>query len=165
VGDVLCELLAGQQAELSVVGDAAGHGLLVVAREQRAQGALPGDDQGEHEAAVHVEVGEDAEHAEDVGAQLVALVEHEHEHGLSAFVVNPPKRGAGLSGEQQWRPMMTPNKSQSPEAGSRPFRVCGKPMHRYWIRKRLNPLKRGAGLSGDEPQRRGGVWCVLVSIS
>jgi len=74
-----------RQAELRVVDDAPGHRFLVVAREQRAQRALPGDDEGEHEAAVHVEVGEDAEHAQDVWVQLVTLVEEEH--GSSALVV------------------------------------------------------------------------------
>lgn len=76
--DVLRELLAREQPELGVVDDPAGHGFLLVAREQRAERRLPGDDEREHEAAVHVEVGEDAEHAEDVGAELVALVEQEH---------------------------------------------------------------------------------------
>jgi hypothetical protein len=57
------------------VDDAASHGLLLVAGEQRAERRLAGDDERDHEAAVHVEVGEDAEHTQDVGAELVTLVE------------------------------------------------------------------------------------------
>lgn len=78
VGDVLRELLAREQAELGVVDAPAGHRLLLVAREQHAERGLPGDDEREHEPAVHVEVGEDAQHAEDVGAEFMTLVEQEH---------------------------------------------------------------------------------------
>ena len=53
VRDVVREFVAREQPELSVsvMDDPAGHGLLLVAREQRAERRLASDDEREHEPA------------------------------------------------------------------------------------------------------------------
>jgi hypothetical protein len=94
------ELIAGQQAELGVVDNATGHRFLVVAREQRAQWALPGDDEGEHEAAVHVEVGEMRSMPRTSGMQFVALVEEEDGLRPSLSAV-PSKRSLQATDENR----------------------------------------------------------------
>jgi hypothetical protein len=48
--------------------EAVSHGLLFRAAEQGTQGRLAGQEDGDDEAAVHVEVGEDTEHGQGLGA-------------------------------------------------------------------------------------------------
>src|SRR3954464_5199128 len=55
---------------------------------------------GPRSGYVHVEVGEDAEHGEDVGAQLVTLVEQEH--GSSTLVVRSALETLLQATDEHW---------------------------------------------------------------
>jgi hypothetical protein len=60
------------------VHHASGHGILVIAVEGFSEVWLSGEDDAEDQAAIHLEVGEDAQHTEHVRAQVVGFVQNEH---------------------------------------------------------------------------------------
>jgi hypothetical protein len=84
--DVLGELLTGEQAKAGVVVDASGDGLLVIAREDGLELRLAAEDEAEDEAAVHLEVGEEADEGEGVAAEVLRLVEEDDR--AAAFAVD-----------------------------------------------------------------------------
>ena len=77
MGDVGVGLVAGQQPEGGAMGEALGHGGLLGPGEQGREGWLAGEDEGDDQAAIHVEVGEEAEHGQRLGPQVLGLVEEE----------------------------------------------------------------------------------------
>mgnify|MGYP006294645071 FL=1 len=59
------------------VGEALGHGRLLGPGEQGREGRLAGEDEGDDQAAIQVEVGEETEHGQRLGAEAVGLIEEE----------------------------------------------------------------------------------------
>jgi hypothetical protein len=69
----------GEEAKGGVVGEPLCHILQSAAAEEIGEGRLTGEDDAQDEAAVHLEVRDDAEDAEDIGPQLVGVIEDEDE--------------------------------------------------------------------------------------
>ena len=65
--DIGAGFVARQQPEGGVVRQALGYGDLVGAAQQGAQGRLSGQHHGDDEAAVHLEVGQQAQHGQGFG--------------------------------------------------------------------------------------------------
>jgi len=76
--DVAMSLLPREGAQNCVVGKTPGNVLHIVAAERVAQLRLPGQDDAENKPAVHVEVGEDAQHGQRFQAQVVSLIYNQH---------------------------------------------------------------------------------------
>jgi hypothetical protein len=76
--DVLGRLVAGKWAQGGVVQDAPGHGILVLAIEGFPEIWLSGEDNAEDQTAIHLEVGQDAQHSEHIWSQIVRLVQEKH---------------------------------------------------------------------------------------
>ena len=102
---VLAALGAAEQAQGGEVGHAAAHRFELVALEHLGQGSLAGEDEGEHEARVHVEIGEDAQDGQHFGAHVVRLVDEEDGaepvvavDGFKTLLQAPDQHGIGARG-------------------------------------------------------------------
>ena len=63
---------------LGLMGEPACDVFELIAAKHGPQSELSGQHNTEYEARVHLEVGEQAEHGEDIGPELVPLVDEEH---------------------------------------------------------------------------------------
>ena len=82
------------------MGQALGHSDLVGSAQQGAEGRLSGQHHGEHEAAVHVEVGEQPQHGQRFGPQVMALIHYED--GTQAIGVGVLREGLLEATHQSW---------------------------------------------------------------
>jgi hypothetical protein len=77
VFEVAPGLVAGEQAQGGKVGQAPGDALELVPGEHPGQPLLAGEDDAQDEPRVHVEVGEDTDHVEGLGPEIVRLVQEQ----------------------------------------------------------------------------------------
>ncbi len=71
-------LLAREKPQRGVMSQPLGHRRLLGTSQEALQRRLAREYQRHHEAAVHLEVGQQPQHRKRFGAQLVRLVQHDH---------------------------------------------------------------------------------------